>query len=183
MEKETQSSTQPQAPNRTSSPGFGRRKKLHLVLAALGAAALVGGTVVSTASAHGGRGFGKGRGIAKMLRHADLTEAQETKVKAIHEKYKPAFEAEREDGKKTRHGFHALLTADRVDAKKAEVLRQEFLEHQNQKSAIMRDMMLELANVLTPAQRKKLAAKMKERHEHRAERHERRGKHQGMRNR
>ena len=131
MEKQEASNTKEQAPSRKPAPGFGRRKKLHLALAALGAAALVGGTVVSTAAAHGGRGFGQGRGIVKMLKHADLTEAQETKVKAIHEKYKPALKAEREDGKKSMKGFHGLLTAERVDAKKAEALRQEFLEHQD----------------------------------------------------
>ena len=151
-----------------------RGRRVYMALAGLGAAALVGGTMVSTASAHGHRGFGKGRGMMKILRHADLTEEQRSKIKSIHQKYRPLLKAERAESKGTRKRFHSLLTAENVDPAKAEVLRKEFVDRVEQRSAIKRDLMLEVANVLTPAQRRKLAKAMKERHERRAERRQRR---------
>lgn len=152
---------QPPNPKRTLKVQRGRR--LYMALAGLGAAALVSGAALSTASAHGHRGKRGGHGMMRVLKHADLTDAQQAKLKTIHEKYKPLFKAERQDSKGTRKGLHALLTSDNPSAAQAEKLRKEFLEHQEQRSAVMRDMMLDVAKVLTPAQRKKLAQKMEER--------------------
>ncbi len=143
-----------------------RGRRLYMALAGLGAVALISASALSTALAHGHRGHRGGPGGHKMMRvlkHVDLTEAQEAKIKAIHEKYKPLLQAQRKEAKGTRKGFVALLTSEKVSEAQAEKLRKEFLEHQAQRSAVMKDLMLDVAKVLTPAQRKKLAQKFEER--------------------
>lgn len=148
--------------NPTHTRKIQRGRRLYLALAGLGAAALVTVSALSTASAHG-HGGKRGHKVMRVLKHADLSEAQETKIKAIHEKYKPVLKAQRKDGKRGRKGLHVLLTADNVSETQAEKLRQEYLEQADQRTAVMKDMMLEIAKVLTPAQRKKLAQKMEAR--------------------
>lgn len=153
------------APNPTETKKIQRGRRLYMALAGLGAAALVSSATLSTALAHGhgAKRHGRGHGVMRVLKHAELTDAQEAKIKAIHEKYKPLLKGNRKDRKKMGKGLHSLLTAEKVSAAEAEKLRQEFLDHQEQRSAVMRDMMLDVAKVLTPAQRKKLAQKMEER--------------------
>ena len=156
--------------NQTQTRKIARSRRLTMALAGLGAAALVTVSSLSAASAHGHRGK-RGHKVMRLLKHADLTDAQEAKIKAIHEKYKPVLKAQRKDGKGMRRGFHALLTSGKVSEAQAEKLRQEFVEQAEQRSVVMKDMMLEVARVLTPAQRKKLAQKMKERHQKWERRH------------
>lgn len=158
------------------------RRGLYLVLSALGVLGLASTLVLSSALADGRRGRGQGHHMrpVKMIKRAlhavGASDAQKAQVKAIVANYRVQLKAERKERRAIKKKMMTLLTAETIDREGAEAIRQEFLRHGEMHSATMRDMMLEAAAVLTPAQRKELAAKMQARFE-------RRGKRGGMKRR
>lgn len=105
-----------------------------------------------------------------MLDAADATDAQRTQVKAIMQAaradMKPLMEQERDLHKQAA----ALFAAPQIDAAAIESLRQQGSTVREQMSKRMSQALIAAANVLTPAQRATLAAKMAKREAHMAER-------------
>ena len=127
---------------------------------------------------HGGPGMGmEGEHAEHMLDAADATDAQRTQIKAImqaaHADLKPLMKQE--------HDLHkqaaALLAAPQIDANAVESLRQQGSTVREQISKRMSQAMVAAANVLTPAQRATLAAKMAKREARMAERMKERAAH------
>jgi len=108
----------------------------------------------------GGRGhFGRGAGMKDL----NLTDAQKTRIKAIHEKYRPQLKAVSEQG---RTQFKALRDA-RQKGDTSAAARQRFQQQREQfrqrVTAIRQQEQNEIRTVLTADQRAKWDAAAKER--------------------
>jgi Spy/CpxP family protein refolding chaperone len=164
-----------------------RRGTLALATLALGATMLA---VVPPAQAHGGMGpHGgwsrmdggampgmpwAGRGLERWLDRIDASAEQRTRIRAIAEAARSDLQGLR--GQRRAHADQALalLARPEVDAAAAEALRQQMLRQHEQASARMMQALLDVARVLTPAQRATLAEQMRERRDQREHRwHER----------
>jgi len=126
------------------------------------------------AQAQGPHQWGHGMGMEgahaeHMLDAADATDAQRTQVKAImqaaHADLKPLMKQERDLHKQAA----ALFAAPQIDANAIESLRQQGSAVHEQISKRISQAMVAAANVLTPAQRATLAAKMAKREARMAE--------------
>ena len=138
---------------------FWTKKKTLGLAAALSASALL---FAPTVFAHKKR-MGRHNMQAKMmhmLHHVDASDAQKEKAKAVFQKYGPKLKEQRKAHAQSRRQMRKLLLTDKVDRTKAERLRQDFLKEADVHSATLRDMLIELSEVLTPEQRKKVAARM-----------------------
>jgi len=160
-----------------------RRGALALATLALSATMLA---VVPPAQAHGGMGpHGgwsrmdggampgmpwAGRGLERWLERIDASAEQRTRIRAIAEAARSDLQALR--GQRHAHAEQALalLARPEVDAAAAEALRQQMLRQHEQASARMMQALLEVARVLTPAQRATLAEQWRKRHDERAQR-------------
>jgi periplasmic protein CpxP/Spy len=108
---------------------------------------------------HGGPGMG--HMLERMLDGIDVTEAQRTQIKQITQLAEADLRAQHEAGRALRDQALALMAAPTLDAAAAESLRQQMLSRHDQSSRRMMQAMLDIGNVLTPAQRVKLADQMK----------------------
>ena len=106
-------------------------------------------------------GHGLGHRLERMLDQIDVTEAQRAQIKQITQLAKADLRAQHEAGRALREQALALMTAPTLDAAAAESLRQQMLARHDQSSRRMMQAMLDVGNVLTPAQRVKLAEQMK----------------------
>ena len=148
------------------APKTGRRRLFWIVsgLSALG----LTGLFVAGAAAHHGHGPDKFKFMtARMLDAVDATPEQRENIEAIVERHTQSMDAHKEERKALRDKVHALLTADQVDAEQAETLRQSFVQLADDHSAEVTATMLQVADELTPEQRKKIAARMQKRFERR----------------
>jgi protein CpxP len=124
----------------------------------------------------GGPGFFMGsperidRGVDRMLKGVDATEAQRTQVKQIAR----AAAADLKPLHETVHGLRAqhlqLFTAPVVDARAVEASRVQLLAQHDQASKRISQAMLDISAVLTPEQRVKLAQQARQRHDRMKER-------------
>lgn len=133
---------------------------------------------------HGGPGMGHHgkygkrmdgeRGMTRLLDMVGASPEQRAKIKAISDTARTDMRAQREAGRALREQSRAILAQPTIDANAAEALRQQQLAHHDQASRRMLQMKLDIANVLTPEQRKTLADRMAQRgammERHRAER-------------
>lgn len=110
------------------------------------------------------------RAIDHFLKGVDATEAQRSQIKQIvraaSADLKPIHEAVR--GLRTYS--QQLFTAPVVDARAVEATRVQLVAHHDQASKRISQAMLDISTVLTPEQRAKLAAQVKERQERMKER-------------
>jgi protein CpxP len=139
-----------------------------LVMAVASAAAIVPMVAQAMPGGPGGPGMmggpggpGMGHRIERMLDQLDVTEAQRTQIKQITQLAEADLRAQHEAGRALREQALALMTAPTLDAAAAEALRQQMLARHDQSSRRMMQAMLDIGNVLTPAQRTKLAEQMK----------------------
>lgn len=125
-------------------------------------ALLLGGTLASQAYAfphgHGGtpeehQAFVQKR-VDRMLEKVKATDDQKTRIHAALDSARPQFQALRAERQKLHQQAAAALTADQVDPNTIEQLRQQGVKLADQSSAIMSRTLVQVANILTPAQRK-----------------------------
>ena len=130
----------------------------------------------------GGRGQ-MGGGHGRLMADLNLTDAQKTRIKSIHEKYRPQFQTLREQ---SRTQFESLRSA-RQKGDTSAAARQRFQQHREQfrlrADALRQQQQNEIRAVLTAEQRAKWDAAAKQREERMKMRGER-GKHRkGLRGR
>ena len=104
----------------------------------------------------GRRGFGRGFG-GRLAKDLNLTDAQKSQIKTIHEKYRPQFEAIRTQYKSQFDNIHALrIKGDTAGARAAfEKIRGDI---QSRSLSIRNQEQTEIRNVLTAEQRTKFDA-------------------------
>ena len=105
------------------------------------------------------------RRVDRMLDGVGASDAQRAQIRQIAQAAAADLTAQRDAGRGLRAQGLQLFTAPSVDAAAAESLRQRMLAQHDQASRRMLQAMLDVANVLTPEQRTKLA----ERNHQRAE--------------
>ena len=160
---------------------FGAGLKLWAIGAAMVVATLggVGAQARGHEGGHGGAGgmmmFGGspervGRGVDHFLDGLDASDPQRAQIKQIAQAAAADLKAQREAGRMLRERGMQLLAAPAVDANAAEVLRRQMLDQHDVASKRMLQAVLDVANVLTPDQRAKLAERMQK---HRARMDER----------
>lgn len=130
----------------------------------------------------GGRGQ-RGGGHGRLMADLNLTDAQKTRIKSIHEKYRPQFQALREQG---RTQFEALRSA-REKGDTSAATRQRFQVEREQfrqrADALRQQEQSEIRAVLTAEQRAKWDAAAKQREERMKQRGERGKQRKGVRGR
>lgn len=135
---------------------------------------------------HGGKHMmGSARHLDRLLGDAKLTDAQRTQIRDIQAKAHADLQAlHTQDRAPMAHGL-SLLSEAKPDAAAAEKARQQMLALHDKASQRMLQAQLDIANVLTPAQRAQIATTLKARQErmkaHLSERAERRAAHQAAR--
>lgn len=135
---------------------------------------------------HGGkRMMGSARHLDRLLGDAKLTDAQRTQIRDIQTKAHADLQAlHTQDRAPMAHGL-SLLSEAKPDAAAAEKARQQMLARHDKASQRMLQAQLDIANVLTPAQRAQIATTLKARQERMkarlSERAERRAAHQAAR--
>jgi Spy/CpxP family protein refolding chaperone len=156
-------------------------------LVVVGLLAAAAGTLSITANAapggpgmHGGMAgmgmpFGGHPGrIERLLDEVNATADQRAQITQIMRAAFADLRAQREQGRALHDQARALFTAPTVDARAAEVLRQQMLAQHDQASRRMLQAMLDASRVLSPEQRSKLGELMAQRRammeRHRAER-------------
>ncbi len=122
-----------------------------------------------------------GRGVDRMLDGLGATDAQRTQVKQIAMAAATDLKAQHEAGRALREKGVQIFAAPTVDAAAAESLRQQMLAQHDQASKRVLQAMLDVSKVLTPEQRAKVAARMKERQAAMQERMQREQGERGMR--
>ncbi len=160
----------------------------------LGGALAIGASFGSTAFAqqhhhHGGPGMegpgmavmgggmfmGRPEHMSRMLDRLGATEAQRTQIRQIALAAGTDLQAQRESGRSLRAEGLQLLAAPTIDARAVEALRQRSLAQHDQVSKRATQAMLDIANVLTPEQRTKMAEQVRQRGERMRDRMRERG--------
>ena len=153
------------------------------VIALAGAASVVGlnvwaaGSETARGAAHEGMrchvassmGMGMapmgGRHLAHLLDQVKATDAQRQEIKLIEQAAQNDLKAVRDSSKSLHEQAMALMVQPQVDPVAAEKLRQQMLAGHDLMSKRMLQAMLDIAKVLTPAQRTQMAETMKKHHE------------------
>jgi len=129
--------------------------------------------------AQGGHGEHRGHEMApqrleRMLDVVNATPEQRTQIKALANTLRTDMKAMHELGKRLHDQNRALFTQPTVDARAAEVLRQQMQARHEQASKRMLQFKLDMSRILTPDQRKQFADRMDKRksmtERHRSER-------------
>jgi periplasmic protein CpxP/Spy len=171
METETKIETQHSRP--VSRPRFSRRLMGGLAAVVVGGAlslsaayAHPGGPGGGDAMSEGGGGFVAYR-MQKQLDHVGATDAQKSQIKAIWEGVRPQLKAAREQHQALREQIKQALIAPTIDPAAIEKLRQQSVQSLDKTSSLFTSAFVSTAKVLTPEQRKQVAAEMdKAREEH-----------------
>jgi Spy/CpxP family protein refolding chaperone len=132
----------------------------------------------------GGRGPGHGvraeRG--ELMKDLNLSDAQKTRIKAIHEKYRTQFKAMRDQN---RPKLNPGQTRQRPDSATREQFRRNRERWMQRSQTLRQQEQNEIRSVLTADQRAKFDSRVAERRKHFEERQkqngQRRGKYQGYR--
>ncbi len=106
-----------------------------------------------------------------MLDDVDASDEQRAQVKGIIETHSATLNSLRESGRKLHEETRALLSAPTIDRSAIENLRQQKIASMDQTSREMTTMLADIAEVLTPEQRKQLAENMQKRFERHHDRH------------
>ena len=118
----------------------------------------------------GGFMMGESRHLDRLLGDAKLTDAQRTQIRDIQTQARADLKAlHGADAMPMLHGM-SLLSEAKPDAAAAEKARQQMLARHDKVSQRMLKAQLDIANVLTPAQRAQIATAMKARQERMSER-------------
>lgn len=125
----------------------------------------------------GGAMMGEGRHLDRLLGDAKLTDAQRTQIRDIQTQARADLKALHEQDRTPMHHGMSLLTEAKPDAAAAEKARQQMLARHDKVSQRMLKAQLDIANVLTPAQRAQLATAMKARQERMGDRMHKRAEH------
>jgi protein CpxP len=138
------------------------------------AALVIGGAVsVSVAQAHGFGGGGEGGFMAmrmhKMLDKVGATDGQRAQIKAIWEGLRPQLKTIHEQHMQVRQQITQAITAATIDPSAVEKLRQQSVQLMDKGSSVLTQGFVETARVLTPDQRKQVAAELQKEAEHRRE--------------
>jgi protein CpxP len=165
--------------NQPTRPARSRlRRRLLGGLAVL----LAGGALsLSVAQAHGfgggggpdGMMFGGGGGgfmafkVHRMLDRVGATDGQKAQIKAIWVGLRPQFKATHEQRAKLHQQITQAMTAPTIDPAAVEKLRQQSMQLMDRTSSVITQGLVETARVLTPEQRKQIAAEMQKDAEHR----------------
>ena len=115
---------------------------------------------------HGGH-QGMGREHERMERMLDVADATDAQRKQIHDIMMAAhkdLQAQREEGRKLHEQGEALFSAPTIDAQAAEALRAKGEALRDAASKRMLKARLDIANVLTPEQRLRIAHMMERQH-------------------
>jgi len=122
---------------------------------------------------HGGQDLAPQR-LERMLDVVNATPEQRTQIKALANTLRTDMKAMHELGKRLHDQNRALFTQPTVDARAAEVLRQQMQARHEQASKRMLQFKLDMSRILTPDQRKQFADRMDKRksmmERHRSER-------------
>lgn len=153
-------------------------KLKHLIPAAAMALALASGA--AQAQRHpgmGGPGMGAMMGghVEHMLDLVDASDAQRAQIKSIMDTARSELKPQHESLRSLHEQGLTLLAATNVDAAAIEAQRQKGSALHEQISRRMSQAMIDVARVLTPEQRAKLAAKLKQRQARMAEHMKSRG--------
>ena len=150
------------------------RRRFFKLAAATTAAAGLGGLGLN-ALAHGGRGYGRGpidpaqaeERLERMLQHMyveiDATDAQKQKLDPIAKQAVKDLQPLREKSRAARLKSVELLQADKIDRGAIEKARAESMRAADATSKRFTQALTDFAEVLTPEQRRKLAARMQRR--------------------
>lgn len=136
---------------------------------------------------HEGRGGQPAGGMMGDARHLDrllgdthkLTDAQRTQIRDIQTQARADLKTLHEQDRTPMPYGMSLLAEAKPDAAAAEKARQQMLARHDKVSQRMLKAQLDIANVLTPAQRAQLATAMKARQERMSERMNARAEHRG----
>jgi Spy/CpxP family protein refolding chaperone len=116
----------------------------------------------------GGPGMGlpfAGPGFDRLLDDVQATDAQRKQIREITDKARADLHVLHEKARGLHESAMALWTAPKIDAAEAEKQRQQMLAQHDQVSKRIMQAMLDVGQVLTPEQRAKAAALIKQRHE------------------
>ena len=127
---------------------------------------IVGGAAAA-ANAHAfgphGRGFSPERmqamiekRVDRMLDRVDATDDQKVRIKNALARTKPELIALATERTKLREAAHKALSADQVDGNEVERLRRETMQLAERGSTLISRTLVEVSQVLNPAQRKEL---------------------------
>lgn len=123
---------------------------------------------------HGKHGFALGgRHLERMLDKVDATPAQREQIRPLMAKAGADLKAMHEEARALHEQGLKLWAQPQIDAAAAERLRQQMLAQHDKVSKRMLQATLDVGQVLTPAQRAKMAERMQERMRKHQERHER----------
>lgn len=111
-----------------------------------------------------------GPGFERLLDDVKATDAQRKQIREITDKARGDLRALHDKALDQHHDAMAIWTAPKIDAAEAEKHRQQMLAQHDQVSKRMMQAMLDVGQVLTPEQRAKAAATIKQRHERMHER-------------
>jgi Spy/CpxP family protein refolding chaperone len=104
-----------------------------------------------------------GRMVDHMLDGLNATDAQRTQIKQIAVAAATDLKTQRDAGRSLHERSMQIFTAPTVDANAAESVRQQMLTQHDQASRRVLQAMIDVSRVLTPEQRAKIGARMKER--------------------
>jgi Spy/CpxP family protein refolding chaperone len=131
---------------------------------------------------HGGmrgqRGFG---GEGRLMKDLNLTDAQKSRIKAIHEKFKPQYKTLREQGKTQFESLRSTRQKGDTSAAARQRFRQQREQFRQRADALRTQERNEIRAVLTADQRAKWDAAAKQREERFKQRQERMGQRRGAR--
>jgi len=104
-----------------------------------------------------------GRMVDHMLDGLNATDAQRAQIKQIATAAAVDLKAQAETGRALRQRAMQVFTAPNVDANAVEAVRQQMLQQHDQMSRRASLAMIEVARVLTPEQRVRIAERMRDR--------------------
>ncbi|MGD1851524.1 MAG: Spy/CpxP family protein refolding chaperone [Cyanophyceae cyanobacterium] len=117
-----------------------------------------------------GRGRGGRRSGPGWLRDLNLTDAQQTEMRAIKEKYRPQMEQQRTEAKAAKDQMRQLMGNPSTSDDQLRSQHQKMQQLRQSKGNLKFESLLEMRAILTPEQRQQMAQQMAERAERRGNR-------------
>ena len=111
----------------------------------------------------GGRRGRRGKDGPGWLRDLNLTEDQQTQLRAIKEKYQPQMEAKRSEGKAAREQMRQLMADPNTTDDQLRSQHQKMQQLRQSGGDLKFESLLEMRAVLTPEQRQQMVQRMSER--------------------
>ncbi len=103
----------------------------------------------------------------RLIDHVNASDAQEQQIKAIASSYLPRIQSMKSAHLSSRSELTQLLTQTEIDRTKLDRVRKNAVGTLDQNSAVLADMIADIADVLTVEQRQKLAGEIAELHHYR----------------